>query len=321
MELVSLEKCPVCKNKLGQNSLSSEDYNNLYHIKCSFCGDFQIFGHQLLNYFGFHDDSTECKPSADPLLCISIRHLFTVTGKEVILTRQNIDEIRDTKNIPQYPLEQVDVLLKYLHNKFNSIASDIFIPISDYPLLFLKNEQELHKLLEFAHTIDYAGNIRIVSDGIVCRIKFKGWERIKELTYGKVQSYKAFVAMKFGDAALDEMYELAIKSAVIEAGFVPYRIDKQEHNDKICDKIIAEIKQSGFLIADFTCHRGGVYFEAGFALGLGKPIIWCCRKDDVDNLHFDTRQYNHIIWKNAEDLKSQLLNRIKATIPTRNVIM
>ncbi len=36
-----------------------------------------------------------------------------------------------------------------------------------------------------------------------------------------------------------------------------------------------------FMIADFTGHRGGVYFEAGFAHGLGIPVIWTCREDQL----------------------------------------
>ena len=93
------------------------------------------------------------------------------------------------------------------------------------------------------------------------------------------------------------------------------RIDKTEHNDKICDRIISEIRTSGLVIADFTGQRGGVYFEAGYAMGLGIPVIWTCRSSDVDGLHFDTRQYNHISWDSAEDLRIKLVNRIRATLP------
>jgi len=67
-------------------------------------------------------------------------------------------------------------------------------------------------------------------------------------------------------------------------------------------------------VCDFTGHRGSVYFEAGFAMGLGKPIIWSCRKDYFKDCQFDTRQYNHIEWENAEELYKKLLNRIQATI-------
>jgi nucleoside 2-deoxyribosyltransferase len=64
-------------------------------------------------------------------------------------------------------------------------------------------------------------------------------------------------------------------------------------------------------------QRGGVYFEAGFAMGLGKLVIWTCHEDDVEKLHFDTRQYNHIVWTDATDLKEKLMLRIEATLPDR----
>jgi hypothetical protein len=62
-----------------------------------------------------------------------------------------------------------------------------------------------------------------------------------------------------------------------------------EHINKIGDEIISQIRRSKFLIADFTGHRGGVYFEAGLAMGLGLPVFWTCRRDDLDKLHFDIR--------------------------------
>ena len=47
------------------------------------------------------------------------------------------------------------------------------------------------------------------------------------------------------------------------------------------------------MVADFTCEkgkvRGGVYYEAGFAQGIGIPVIWTVAKDSLDDVHFDTR--------------------------------
>ena len=60
--------------------------------------------------------------------------------------------------------------------------------------------------------------------------------------------------------------------------------------------------------------RGGVYYEAGFAEGLGIDIFWTCREESIGDLHFDTRQYNHIIWTNPADLREKLTNRIRAVI-------
>ena len=58
---------------------------------------------------------------------------------------------------------------------------------------------------------------------------------------------------------------------------------------------------------------GGVYYEAGFARGLGIPVISTCREDERGKLHFDTRQYNHIFWKAPADLADQLHDRVAAT--------
>lgn len=79
-------------------------------------------------------------------------------------------------------------------------------------------------------------------------------------------------------------------------------------------KIITEIKNSRFLVADVTQQRPGVYFEAGYALGLGIPVFWCVREDDLKNVHFDTRQYNHIVWKDENHLAEQLYFYVSAVI-------
>jgi hypothetical protein len=50
-------------------------------------------------------------------------------------------------------------------------------------------------------------------------------------------------------------------------------------------------------------------------MGLGRPVIWTCREDDRKKVQFDTRQYNHIFWKDPNDLRIKLADRIRATIP------
>ena len=101
--------------------------------------------------------------------------------------------------------------------------------------------------------------------------------------------------MWFADA-MNDPYEKGIEPAILETGFKPFLINRKPDVDKIDDEIIGEIRRSRFLIADFTpdadCKpRGNVYFEAGFARGLGLPVISTCRKDAIDDVHFDTRQY------------------------------
>jgi hypothetical protein len=143
----------------------------------------------------------------------------------------------------------------------------------------------------------------------------KGWEFVENLKAPDSNSSSAFVAMWF-DASVHSTWLEAIKPAVEDAGYEPIRIDKVEHNNRIDDEIVAGIRACKFLVADFTGQRGGVYFEAGLAQGLGKQVIWLCKKDDLANVHFDTRQYNFIVWQvdDLPQLRFALKNRIEATI-------
>jgi nucleoside 2-deoxyribosyltransferase len=144
----------------------------------------------------------------------------------------------------------------------------------------------------------------------------KGYEQVS-LSASNAQFDQAFVAMWFDDSMLGA-YEIGIEGAVREAGYRPLRIDRKEHVNKIDDEIIAEIRRSHFLVADFTSNpgnpRGGVYFEAGYALALGKPVIWTCRQDLIEHVHFDTRQFNHIVWNDPEELAKRLKHRIGAVL-------
>ena len=151
-------------------------------------------------------------------------------------------------------------------------------------------------------------------------VTHKGYARYEELQRKSVDSSLAFVAMWF-DSSMDAVYNEAIAPAIRDAGYDPVRVDNVQHNRKIDDEIIALIRQSRFVIADFTAGkpeepRGGVYYEAGFAYGLGREVIYTCQHDFKGALHFDTRQYNHIFWEEDKlsEFRKALQNRIEATI-------
>jgi hypothetical protein len=146
-----------------------------------------------------------------------------------------------------------------------------------------------------------------------CRLTLEGWKRIAELRKVGRVSDQAFVAMWF-DQGLFPAWSDGIEPALKDAGYNAVRVDRVEYNEKIDDKIIAEIRRSGLVVADFTGDRGGVYYEAGFAQGLGLPVIFTVRKDEVGRVHFDTRQYNHIAWETPAELRERLYDRVIATL-------
>jgi hypothetical protein len=150
-------------------------------------------------------------------------------------------------------------------------------------------------------------------EGLV--ITDEGWCEVERRKSINPASKIGFVAMSFR-REFDDLYKEGIAPGIALAGYEAFRIDGKEHNNRIDDEIIASIKISRFLVADLTVNRGGIYFEAGFALGLGLPVIWLVNTERLDCVHFDTRQYYFIRWRRGEwvELQRALQLRIRATI-------
>ena len=128
-------------------------------------------------------------------------------------------------------------------------------------------------------------------------------------------SKMCFVAMSF-DPELSDIYSVGIKPAVETLGYDAVRVDTKPHNEKIDSRIIELIMKSRFIVADFTNQRNGVYYEAGFAKGLGLPVIQTCMNRDFDKMHFDIRSINTLHYDTPSDLVPLLKYQIMETIGT-----
>ncbi|MXZ41032.1 MAG: hypothetical protein F4Z18_04435 [Caldilineaceae bacterium SB0666_bin_21] len=129
---------------------------------------------------------------------------------------------------------------------------------------------------------------------------------------------QGFVAMWF-DESMDDAYKCGIKLAIQDTGYKPRLIKEKEYLGGVVDEIMAEIRKSRFVVADFTSStkagaRGGVYFEAGFAYGLDIPVFLTCRKGCKEGVHFDIGHLNRLEWETPEDLRKQLKNSIEAIL-------
>jgi hypothetical protein len=182
-------------------------------------------------------------------------------------------------------------------------------------MIYAHGQKSKDYMLQQLEQLGYIGNVAQIGEGTFFQILAAGWQHISKLkSAGNLYSRQCFVAMWFY-SSMGNFYKDGIYPAIAnDCKFDCRRIDLKEHNNKICDEIISEIKRSKFLVADFSGDRGGVYFEAGFAAGLGIPVIWIVHDSWLKQVHFDTRQYNHIVYSTPEDLRFKLANRINATI-------
>ncbi len=294
------KECPLCEKNA---SITESRSNFTYFIECKRCGNYTIT-EEMIERLVPRNDFYKHKYLLSGLIrentIKKMRPIFlsTKTGISLIddLRRLSITDkafklLNNIVNMTEYPGQQISI---------NNA--------DDYPFAYVNDEGSLHYFLNYLFDHGY---IKGLNPWIVT---VEGFNKVEELKIINLESDKAYVAMHFIDKMYD-VYDSAIEPAIISCGYKPYRVDRDPDNEKkIDDKIFANIKEARFLIADFTGQRPAVYFEAGFAGGLGIPVIRCCKEAQVDKLCFDTRQYPHLLWKDAHDLKEMLIDRIRATI-------
>ena len=234
-----------------------------------------------------------------------------------LITPKVIEDAIKSRPLPVH--ERADRLLRLIAQKTGSVGQNVYIPNEDPASLAWTESTEWS---EVAYCHKYLKDMGLIQGTNFQGLKFQdtvtvdGYARIADQATN-VDSTQAFVAMWF-DESMNTVFDNGIKPAIEEVGYTPFRIDRKEYLNKIDDEIIAEIRRSRYLVADFTQGpdgaRGGVYYESGFAHGLGLPVIFTCRQEAVEKLHFDTSHYNHIVWTDPVDLREKLKNRIRAVI-------
>jgi nucleoside 2-deoxyribosyltransferase len=188
-------------------------------------------------------------------------------------------------------------------------GSDFLIEFrDDYPLADCGSFKSLQFLVQHACDADFVKS----TGSSQYQVTFGGWQYIERTGLSSQAPASVFVAMSFDDA-MDPAYLEGIKPAVEQdCGFVCVNLKHKIHNDDITDRMLAEIRRCQILVADFTQQKHGVYYEAGFALALGKEVIWCVRKDEMNKVHFDTNHRAHITWETPDDLRTRLAAFIQA---------
>jgi hypothetical protein len=253
---------------------------------CSKCGHVRLADEET------YDDFNGERFSPDQKAIISI-----VLRNEDVNRNQNnpINPLRLIELfqiIEQYnfldPLDKMDNALLNIDRSIKYVGGEMRINLdNDYPYFHCFTPRELEALLRLfeeqqQHLISIAP---MALRNISISITSKGYQKLKEIKKPGKDSKQCFVAMWFTDE-MKSVFEKAIKPAIefLEEGssiprFTAVKIDNLEHINDINDEIIAQIRRSRFMVCDLTGYRGGVYFEAGFAYGLGLEVIYTCRED------------------------------------------
>lgn len=339
--------CLFCNNDVTNDGGSGFRPSQALYI-CKRCG-FVHLDQEAVEEFNLGKFKTEDRNA----ISITLRNEWERRGRERSgrkLTLSDLEQIKSQFS-PLDPIEKMDNALINFDKASLYVGSLVKINHqNDYPLYYCDEPNELVAIcgLLFREGLIHAPDAENPQNGL--SITTKGYQRLREIQKPNRTSRQCFVAMWFA-SEMNNVYETAIKKAIEfrEEGesvprFEAVKIDNVEHVNDINDEIIGQIRRSRFMVCDLTGYRGGVYFEAGFAYGLGLDVIYTCRKDwtkeetlkneagqevtflydgkgnqipiKKEGVHFDLAHRNRIEWSpdNLEDFKVRLENRIKAVI-------
>lgn len=278
---------------------------DVHHVtKCNFCGSFKLSGSTYASLEN-GQDKKEIRQYLSYL--INLQRYFD--NSKPTLTSEMVRLSRKSRNWPN-PHQLGENLIYYLAN-FNNpgkYVSPTTVVVSR--LLGAKTPAAMEPLTE-----------SLVNEGLLVRkdgshaevaLTLEGWRHIDELKKGKnIDSSLVFMAMGYGDEEIDNFIDVNFGTAVLNSklGLKLERLDSNPEAGVLDNRMQLMIKKCRLLIADVTTNNRGVYWEAGYAYGLGKPVIYTCRKEEFESEekrpHFDIDHHQAVIWDPNHPEKAQ----------------
>lgn len=261
------------------------------------------------------------KSEASAKLSHALRRASDSSSHEFFST-YTIDEVLK-RPLPR-PKEQADLLIRWIAQ--HSPGSGELMPIAPEThagVIGAKTAAGFALVVDHLFSVGMLTGHQLRAIGVQgqaqATLTFAGWEYYEQLARGSVVYRKAFMAMKFGDPNLDRMLTDVFRPAAASAGFDLFKLDDVPKAGLIDDRLRVEIQASDFMVADLSHDNLGAYWEAGYAEGLGKPVIYTCEqtKFEETKTHFDTNHHLTIVWHSdrPEEAAGALKATIRATLP------
>lgn len=120
-----------------------------------------------------------------------------------------------------------------------------------------------------------------------------------------------FVGLSFSGAGMSEVYS-AIEDECRKLGLDAKRVDENVGAGLVIDEITDLIEDAEFVVFDLTYERPNVYYELGYAHGVGnEPLdtLLIARKDT--KIHFDIAPYRVQFYESTEHLRKLVARNLK----------
>lgn len=306
---MSEARCPVCDGRFGgafknRGHISNKD---AIAFDCEACGVFSVSNSAMATQYGSAHQLTSTGSAA---LSHWLRRKQNGDGHPSLLHRDFVDA--DTWSLPS-PVEITSHVLSLFGDIYTESREPIkqVLPWMLSDIGFFDSNEACSLLIELVEAGLLKGTVhRATSSGQSLpsdlSLTLLGWEEYRKLkTSGHSGSY-GFIAMQYGASELEALVAHHIKPTAQDELGLEVRDLRDVAKAGIIDNILREqIRESAFVLVDLTHDNNGAYWEAGYAEGLGKPVIYLCNQDKFDDVktHFDTNHLTTVMWKSGEEAK------------------
>ncbi len=327
--------CPICSSKLQnlrasrpvKSSVSARplDYTmgpEAAHYDCPLCGVFSL----TMSALPVILEKISASKRRSAVLSHAVRKAQR-GRRDPLLDEEFVLKILEMDRLPS-PSEQVDNLVAWLAENAEYPGHKLILsPTPNRADIGAPSDEAWFMIVK--HLLDRKladGSIYPGGRNATLNLSVEGWSYYDEIARKGFRTRKAVMAMPFGYEALNNVYDTCFKPAVKRTGFELIRLDEAAPAGSIDDRLRVEIRTSRFLIADLTLGNQGAYWEAGFAEGIGKPVIYTCERSffkqeppyqDSGGIHFDTGHLHTVIWDYGDTAAAaqSLATTIRATLP------
>lgn len=308
-----MDKCPVCK--WGGHDLERHSEAQKIWVDCPRCGRYA-----LDEAWALAVSTGKIQVDLNTRQTAALGYAIRNSNPQKVWSGDAIDKVLERDYLPSVA-EQAENLIFYMGCEQRSAGDRL--ELLYLKVLFLIGATESHDVLFLIRGLIEEGVIvgKLGSQSANIVLTMKGWDRFAKLTKGVEASNQGFMAMPFGYEYLTRIFYEHWKPATDRTGMPLQRLDENPKAGSISNRMQVEIRRSKYLVAELTHNNPGAYWEAGFAEGLGKPVIYLCEQsffDDPQNgVHFDVSQRQSVIWNadNLADAEEQLKSIIRNTFP------
>ena len=182
------------------------------------------------------------------------------------------------------PAVQAMNLIRYIGDKISESGQPVGKLFGLSGIIGSSSEELANQIVEELHErglIRIGNPVKMLSRTIFMNVSLSldGWERYEAEKRGEFNGNYGFIAMQFDNSELDNFVNAVVKPAVKDG--IGYKLVDMKDIARagIIDNIMRiEIRDAAFVIVDLTHSNPGAYWEAGYAEGLGKPVIYICKK-------------------------------------------